>query len=1187
METAPLKAFATSARTELIREVTARITAVLGQGSPERVESPATVASLEKEVAARGGGDKGKAHVADKVAYTWFNRIIALRFMDANGYTGIGVVSPATDQIGQPEVLGAAKRGQIDKEVVSNDRNIAAIASLLNGTRQPRQGVDAQAEAYALLLAAYCQFWHKAMPFMFERQGDFTELLIPANLLAGDSALNRSVEVLSEDACKDVEVIGWLYQFYISERKDEVFAGFKKNGKAGADEIPAATQLFTPHWIVRYLVENSVGRLWMLNRPASRLIHQMDYYIAPVDEETDFLKVVRPEDLKVIDPACGSGHMLTYAFDLLCAIYEEEGYTPSEIPSLILANNLYGIEIDARAGALAAFALTMKAAARRKLFLKNPVEPKVCVLDPIKFVPNELDLLRPSTNGCGKPLQGSATLDLLEPTREEIDAFWNQFQHADTFGSLIRPDADLIAPLRAHVDNLDDSTLGAPELRDAAERVLDHAEYLSQRYHVAIANPPYMGGKQMNALLSQFMKDAYPDVKQDLYGAFVLRGIELTDDAGLLAIVIGDTWMSIKTFGALRLQLLNGHAFDSFVHMRDVSNHPDIFGANAAFVLSMAGNRNRHAPFVRLTPLGSERKERDLLIALAERTKDAGYHLASGEDFAAIPGSPIVYWLSEKMRGTFASGRPLSDVANLRQGLATADNNRFLRQWWEVSGTRCALACTSREEAAATRARWFPYNKGGEFRKWYGNQEFVVNWENDGAEIRTFGTDAGGRPRSRAQNTDTYFSPSVAWSDISSSEAAFRRFPSGFIHDVKGMSAFGSAELLDQIAVLMNSSMAREILKAIAPTLNFQVGDVGKLPVNSGFDELPTNTSDLVATSKEDWDLAETSWEFARNPLVELFGSRSLKTLKQTVSQHREEWAGRSLAQQQLEIENNRAVAKLYELEDEVPSHVPLERVSLTNNSAFRWPNKTPEERDVLFAQSAVVDLVSYAVGCMFGRYSLDDPGLILAHQGSTLQDYLAKGSSPIFTPDADNVIPIVDGDWFKDDIVGRFRQFLRVAFGEKHFEDNLSFVAEALGVRNLRDYFITKTWKSKFYDDHVQRYKKRPIYWLFSSPKGSFNALIYLHRYTPSTASTVLTYLREYLTKLESSLQQAERIGNAKEADRLRKILLELNEYEHDTLYPMASESVVIDLDDGVKVNYQKLGGVLRKIAGLESSGD
>ncbi|MGO1313226.1 MAG: BREX-1 system adenine-specific DNA-methyltransferase PglX, partial [Brevibacterium aurantiacum] len=380
--TTPLKSFATSARIELIREVGARITAVLAPGSPERVEQPGAVTALERTIAAGGGGDKGKVHVADKVAYTWFNRIIALRFMDANGYTGIGVVSPATEQVGQPEVLAAAKRGQIDGDVVKG-ANTATITGLLNGTRQPRPGVDGQAEAYALLLADYCRYWNRAMPFMFEREGDYTELLIPANLLAEDSVLSRSVRVLSEEVCSDVEVIGWLYQFYISERKQEVFDGFGAKGAArklaGPEEIPAATQLFTPHWIVRYLVENSVGRLWMLNHPESRLVEHMDYYIAPVDV-TDFLAISKPEELKVMDPACGSGHMLTYAFDLLYAIYEEEGYTPSQIPRMILTNNLFGTEIDPRAGALAAFALTMKAAARRKLFLKNPVEPNVCVL---------------------------------------------------------------------------------------------------------------------------------------------------------------------------------------------------------------------------------------------------------------------------------------------------------------------------------------------------------------------------------------------------------------------------------------------------------------------------------------------------------------------------------------------------------------------------------------------------------------------------------------------------------------------------------------------------------------------------------------------------------------------------------------------------------------------------------------
>jgi len=857
METAPLKSFAAWARTALIREVNARLAAVLAPGASERVEQANAVAALEKAVAAAGGDETGRAFVADKVAYTWFNRIIALRFMDANGYTGIGVVSPqAGVKVGQPEILADAKRGVFDTGVVSQSTR-TAVAGLLDGTRASG---DAQGEAYALLLADYCRHWNRAMPFMFEQEGDFTELLIPADLLADDSVLNRAVKVLTADVCKDVEVIGWLYQFYISERKDEVFAGFKKNKKAGAQEIPAATQLFTPHWIVRYLVENSVGRLWMLNHPSSALVARMDYYIAPVDEETDFLRIAKPEDLKVIDPACGSGHMLTYAFDLLYAIYEEEGYAPTDIPGLILTHNIYGTEIDPRAGALASFALTMKARGSQRTFFNRQVEPNICVLDPITFTTDELSEL--------------ATAD---GDHRDEEAFWTQFAHADTFGSLIQPDTDLTARLADHLSTLDDdgSILRASVL-DRAARVIDQATYLTRSYAVAVANPPYMGSKQMNALLSQFMKAKYPQVKQDLYGAFVYRGIELADATGLLAIVIGDTWMSIKSFEAMRLRLLDGHSFGSFVHLRDVSNHPDIFGANAAFVLSMAGKRSDHAPFIRLTPLGSERKEQDLRAALAERTPDSGFHQASGDDFASIPGTPIVYWLSEKMRAAFKVGKPLGELTELLVGLRTGDNDRFMRQWWEVSQDRTMFDCESLEGADSSGRRWFPYNKGGAFRRWYGNQEHVINWEHDGREIEEGLAERypymvpKGKKLVRGQGRDRYFSASVSWSDISSGEAAFRRYPQGFIHDSTGHSGFGDPRMLDQITLLLNSSFVMAVMKVVAPTLHFHIGYVGLVPVAGEIKELPTaSVNRLVETSREDWNVAETSWEFIRNPLIE------------------------------------------------------------------------------------------------------------------------------------------------------------------------------------------------------------------------------------------------------------------------------------------------------------------------------
>lgn len=1160
METAPLKSFATSARTELIREVGARITAALAQGSPERVEQPKAVTALERAVAGAGGGDKGMAHVADKVAYMWFNRIIALRFMDANGYTGIGVVSPATDQVGQPEVLAAAKRGQIDTDVVKGT-NPATITGLINGTRHPRAGVDAQAEAYALLLADYCHFWNSAMPFMFEREGDYTELLIPANLLADDSVLSRSVTVLTEDVCQDVEVIGWLYQFYISERKDEVFAGFKKNNKAGADEIPAATQLFTPHWIVRYLVENSLGRLWMLNRPASGLASQMEYYIEPVDEETDFLKISKPEELMVIDPACGSGHMLTYAFDVLYAIYEEEGYAPSEIPGLILANNLYGTEIDPRAGALAAFALTMKASAKRKLFLKNPVEPNVCVIDPISFSPEEL-----------------AYLVTRDGDRLAEEAFWNQFAEADTFGSLIKPDPALATRLGRHLETVSDGgDMYKADALDWARQAIRQAEFLSPRYAVVVANPPYMGNKSMGPELAGFGKDAYPASKSDLYAMFLERSLGLALNSGYAALVAMQSWMFLSTYATLRDSVLADATISTLAHLG-----PGAFDTisgeivqTAAVVLERGARPRQRGVFLDVTAGRNEAAKSATLRTLVADASAAGRYEVDVADLSKVPGKPVAYWLSAAARELFTQHAPLGQALHITGGMTTGDNERFLRRWFEVSQGRSCHSARSASEAAESHHRWFPYNKGGGARSWFGNRDFYVNWEEDGREILSTGR---ATPRSRSR----YFQESLTYSATGSTSLSIRYSDPGFIFDAKGSSCFSdSGGLLASLGYLA-SSTASYLLRALNPTIEFQTGDLSRLPnVRAGDEEIVKRLVDLA---RVDEARQETCWDFEGSPIV-FAGPGRLRDIESDL------YAETGLLAEefrQLAVRNNEAVASATGLSAEVDTSVSIGQVTLDANPVYRFGGgKSEVEYRQMSRAAAIEDLVSYAVGCAFGRYSLDEPGLILADQGATLQDYLAKVPTPTFRPDADNVIPIVDGDWFEDDVVGLFRRFLRTAFGEQYFEENLKFVTESLGVRNIRDYFVTRAGRSNFYDDHVQRYKKRPIYWLFSSPKGSFNALVYMHRYTPSTVSTVLTYLREYATKLESSLQQADRAGNAKEADRLRKILVELNEYEHDTLYPKASENVAIDLDDGVKANYPRFGTALKRITGLESSSD
>ncbi len=1147
METAPLKSFATWARTALIREVTARIAVVSAPASSERVELPKLVDALEKAINAGGGGGKGRAAVADRVAYTWFNRIIALRFMDANGYTGVGVVSPqAGVERGQPEILADAKRGNIDVDVASR-KTRDAVTALLNGTRRSD---DPQGEAYSLLLADYCRHWNRSMPFMFERERGFTELLIPGDLLADDSVLNRAATVLTSDVCQDVEVIGWLYQFYISERKDEVFAGFKKNKKAGAEEIPAATQLFTPHWIVRYLVENSLGRLWLLNRPASRVADQMDYYIAPVDEETDFLKINSPEDLKVIDPACGSGHMLTYAFDLLSAIYEEEGYAPSDIPGLILANNLYGTEIDPRAGALAAFALTMKARARQRSFFNKQVEPSICVLEPILFTPQELDFLLTATGD-----------------RDVEIAFWNQFEHADAFGSLIQPNPDFIGRLGRHIADLDDGgDLLTADTIDWAKRVVSQADYLAQGYGVVVANPPYMGTRNMGDALRQFAESEYPTSSGDLCTMFIVRSLELVQNGGLATLVVSESWLFNTTYEGMRRDIVRRSrplvtaCIDKSAFGVRLNTAASVLERGAGYVSSQFFRVSQEVisagPVMTLPPTGEN------------------IYSVEIDSFAQVPGGAFIFDMPSSLLALYEKTPTVGNVMDVKQGLATADNGRFVRLWWEVSRDRTSRGCADRSDASRTGRRWFPYNKGGTPVPWWGNQDFVVNWERDGGEVRGFGTEGGGRPRSAVRNPDFYFRSSVTWSNIGSAGARFRFIPAGFVFDVAGMSAFtSSAE--EQLSLLgyLNSALVRAGLNVLAPTLNYQVGDVARLPLVTGNDD-NDRVAALIELSRAVWADSETAHEFQTHPFARV-NECDLKVIAASLETQRQ---GQSVRIASLEQASDRYWAKR------------IAEVSGHDSSGETC--SAPRHPDAISNRADAETLASYAMGCMFGRYSLDEPGLILADQGATLEDYLAKVATPTFMPDADNVIPIVDGDWFEDDIVARFRQFLRAAFGEQHFEDNLRFVTEALGVKDLRDYFV-----KSFYKDHVQRYKKRPIYWLFSSPKGAFNALIYLHRYTSSTASTVLNeYLREFKAKLGASLQHQERLaagaGDArgqakaqKEADRLRKMILELEEYEHDVLYPLASQRVAIDLDDGVKVNYSKLGAALKKIPGLEAA--
>ena len=1162
MDTTGLKKFAQGARRQLLEQVSSRMEQVLRSDSIEIREKAKVVEQLRGEIEAHG-----KLAVIDRVAYTWFNRFCALRFMDVNHYTRIGAVSPVEGGT-QPEVLLEAKQGHVDEEL-ARFVNPQVIFSLLNGQRPAS---DPQGEAYRLLLVGVCNSYSEVMPFLFEKIEDYTELLMPLDLLSENSVLHDLREALSPEACEDVEVIGWLYQYYISERKDKVFEALKQNQKIEAGDIPAATQLFTPHWIVRYLVENSLGRLWMLNHPNSGLREKMEYYIAPAQEETDFLRIASPEELRLLDPACGSGHILTYAFDLLAAIYEEEGYASSDVAKLILEKNIFGVEIDPRAGALAAFALVMKARAKDRRFFTRTVSPNICVLENVTL--NDAEL-KQYMNAVGRDL-------FTEPLMETL----RQFELADNFGSLIRPmltDAGYVRGL------LEGKNLGGDlflfGVHERVLKVLKFAEFLAPRYHVVVANPPYMGDKGMNEELKDFTKDQFPNTYSDLGIVFIERNLNLVMLTGIAGMITMQSWMFLSSFEDFRDFIIREKTVVSMLHLG--ARAFDTIGgevvSTAAVILQNCATPNLKGIYLRLTDGNSETEKINLLrenMPRANRKTSSLCFEVSSEDFKSIPGTPIAYWVSHNIRKMFSSGKSVELQAEVKSGLSSSDNDRFLRLWHEVGDKKLSFPASENKR----ETKWVGCRKGGSFRKWFGNNEYVINWENNGSEIRNY-------EKAAVRNENYYYKQCISYPLIG--RFCCRFYEEGSIFDFASPSIFTQRyDVLLELLAYLNTPLSEYISKAVNPTINLSAGFLKKFPFIELSDKLHVrvteNTKKLIALSKNDWDSFETSWDFSISPILGLAGNR--KILKIEYLKFRETLHKNTLEMKNLEEDNNLTFINSYDLQDELSPNIPIEEITLTCNPYYRYGgNRNEEEMEAALLADTMKEFISYAVGCMFGRYSLDKPGLVLANQGETLKDYLKQVPKPTFLPDEDNVIPVLEGEWFEDDIAERFKKFLRVTFGEEHYDENLAFIEEAIG-RDVRSYFV-----KEFYKDHVQTYKKRPIYWMFSSPRGSFNALIYMHRYQPDTVSIVLNnYLREYIKKLTAHKSQLERTsvsGSAsqsqktkalKEITQVNKVLSELKEYEDDVLYPLATEQVSIDLNDGVKVNYGKFGDALSPIKGL-----
>ena len=1176
-----LEAYAQKARRDFIAAVTGRaafygltannIEPVVEAGDVTMIGAqafPRNVANPRKRLEERIHQD-GFEQVMEAIAYTWFNRFAAIRYMELHGYLDHGYrVLSHPEGRPYPEILEHAA----DVDLPNFDRE-KAVELKLDGSKDE--------ELYRLLLKAQCNALHQAMPFLFERIGDETELLLPANLLHTGSLIHQMVESIDEGAWRQIEIIGWLYQFYISEKKDQVIGNV-----VASEDIPAATQLFTPNWIVKYLVQNSLGAQWLATYPHSQLSEKMKYYIKPA-EQADEVKAqlaaitpstLNPEVLTLIDPASGSGHILVEAYDLFKAIYLERGYRQRDVARLILEKNLFGLDIDGRAAQLTGFALMMKGRADDRRLFERGVELNVRPLVDSKG----FDAVR---------LAQSRKLADYKLADSDLTELKQLFEHASTFGSLIQVPEGLAAKLPA-LKQLSEATSQDLFVSDALKRLgllVRQAEMLAGRYDAVVANPPYMGSKGMNALVKKFAKDHFPDAKSDLFACFIKRGFTLANDAGHNAMVTMQSWMFLSSFEKMREWMLREKTIKTMAHLgaRAFGSISGEVVQTTACVLQNRSLQGYKPVFFRLQDGGEI--EKSTTLANGEKRFDT----TAQNEFKKIPGSPVAYWVSERIRSVFEEGTLLGKLVDAKQGLATADNDQFLRRWHEVDQGKCSYHSKSKDDAAQSGKKWFPYNKGGEFRKWYGNQEYLVNWENDGCAVRAFGTENGGRARSAARNTEFYFQESLTWSDVTSGPPSFRLNDRGSIHDVKGMSAFsfrGVERLL--LAGYCNTLIVRAIARATNPTLSFQIGNFVNIPFIEGVGEdlsrdVTKNVDWLVRSTIIDWNAYERSWNFESLPILTT-SSESTRTLESSytawITQNRETIA----EMQRLEEENNRLFIDAYGLQGELTSDIPIEEITLTVNPTCSYAgNLTEEEQWTRFRRDTMAELVSYAIGCMMGRYSLDAPGLIYAHSGGA-------GFSPsrytTFPADPDGIVPLTDSDWFEDDAAHRLIEFISAVWDETHLEDNLAFLSSNLSTKKnepsreaLRRYLC-----DRFFKDHLQTYKKRPIYWLFSSGKQkAFQCLVYLHRYNEGTLARMRTeyviplqgMMASRIHQLEGDIAATASTAHLKRLEKEQATLIkqqsELREFD-EKLRHYADQRIGLDLDDGVKVNYGKFGDLL-----------
>lgn len=1156
MSTNQLKKFAKEARIKLITQIGVKLDFVLTHDTAELRGKSSELAQLRSRL-----NELGRDQLIETVAYTWFNRLMALRFMDANGYNTPKVVTPLPG-MSNPEILQNALAGNIDDDLKLDRQR---LNDLIDGRTSSS---DAQTEAFKLLLVASCNKWHTAMPFMFERISDYTELLLPDDLLSDFSIVSDIRNGMTDEDCSQEELIGWLYQFYISDKKDDVFNGLKKNIKITAENIPAATQLFTPRWIVRYMVENTLGKLWLTLKPESKIRQHMPYFIEAPDGSNhsplpEGIKGIT--DVTFLDPCQGSGHVLVYAFDLLTKIYEEEGYSNSEIPSLILDHNLFGIDIDERAAQLAAFALTMKSRNYYSRYLRKPVHPHVIALGNVSE-----DIIR-QTIKLPITVDGRLIYDYRDLT------LYNLIQ-ANNLGSLIKVDPAELKALHIQKESI---------WQTQEQKLKDQGEYLSKQYHCVVTNPPYMGQKGMNNQLKSYVEHNYPKSKADIMASFMERCIDFNTQAGKISMINQHSWMFLSSYEELRRDFVKSYQFESMLHL-GARTFPEIGGEvvqNSAFTICNYKPSNQGI-FLRLTEFeNAELKERKTLEAIRQ-SNCSWIFKASQINFNKIPGSPIGYWISSTTINNFSKGKSLGDIADPRLGMSTNDNGRFLRFWFEVDINKISFCSKSLDDAKKSKSKWFPYNKGGGFRRWIGGNESVINYENDGAEVKEYAAYLYKSFSRTVKNIPYFFRGGLTWSLISSGKFTCRKLEDGFVIGDAGPTCYPMANEYNYILGLLNSKPADAILKLLNPTINYSPGVLKLFPVIKIGDHLDIDekVDQALAISIEDLSGKEIYLNFQEQPLIQ----QKTTLIKEAFKKFENHWIEKFSTLHQIEVQLNKAFIEIYRLNDELSPDIPLEEITILQEEKKIINGKISIE-----VTSILLQFISYAVGCFFGRYSIDKAGLIFGSKNQTLEDFKNIISSPSFLPDEDNIIPVLDGEWFNDDIVGRFKAFLKVSFGDQYNDENLRYIEETID-KDIRKYFV-----KYFYIDHIKRYKKRPIYWMFSSPNGHFKGLIYMHRYQPDLCSKMLNdYLQPFISKLEAAKQTntllalredvtaREKTVALKEVDRLELMIRDCKDYER-TLFTIATQRITIDLDDGVKVNYLKFKDVLVPIKGLEKEED